>query len=183
MSKTIPGVLFALAAVALALPTQAGTTGGGTPPTIEKTGRNDNSLYVGINWNFGARDGATAVLGYRGAKVKSNGNVDGFKVEATWVLSGAPMGFGEARVKYLNGKRSVQGEVGVGYSVAHQAFLINGGVQGPYANAGVDYLFDKGYLASIGVNSLNRVKEPKETQTCPSATTFDGTLCIPDSID
>lgn len=184
MSKIIHGVLFALAACSLALPAHAGTSGGGgTPPTIVKSSRNDNSLYVGINWNFGVRTGATAVLGYRDAKVKSNGNVDGFKVEATWVLSGAPMGFGELRAKYLKGERSAQGEVGLGFSGAHEAFLIHGGVQGPYINGGVDYLFNKGWLASIGVNSLGKVKKPKETTTCPSGTTFDGTLCIPDSID
>jgi hypothetical protein len=180
MSKIIHGVLFALAAFALALPAHAGKGGGEVPPTIEKSGRHDNSIYAGINWNFGARNGATAVLGYRGAKIKSNGHVDGYKAEVTWVLTGAPMGFGEARVKYLNGRRSAQGEIGIGFSGAHEAFLINGGVQGPYANGSVDYLFDKGYLASIGVNSLNKVKNRKETLTCPNGFTLDVDTCIED---
>ena len=110
MTKLFHGVPFMLAAFAMALPAHAGTSGGTVPPTIEKSSRNDNTVYVGINWNFGVRDGATAVLGYRDAKVKSNSNVDGWKVEATVVLSGAPMGFGELRAKYLKGERDVQGE-------------------------------------------------------------------------
>jgi len=180
MSKIFHGVLFVLAAFALALPAHAGKGGGTLPPTIDKRSRNDNSVYVGINWNFGARNGATAVLGYRDAKVKSNGNVDGYKVEATWVLSGAPMGFGELRAKYLKGERNVQGEVGLGFSGAHEAFLINGGVQGPYINGNIDYLFNKGWLASIGVNSLGKVKKPRETLTCPAGYTLDVDTCFAD---
>lgn len=180
MSRIIHGVLFALAAFALALPAHAGKGGGTLPPTIEKSSRKDNSVYVGINWNFGVRSGATAVVGYRDARVKSNGNVDGFKVEATWVLSGAPMGFGELRAKYLKGERDVQGEVGLGFSGAHEAFLIAGGVQGPYANGNIDYLFNKGWLASIGVNTLNKVKKPKETTTCPAGFYLEDGLCLTD---
>ncbi len=180
MRKIIHGILFALTAFALALPAHAGKGGGTVPPTIAKKGRNNNSIYAGINWNFGVRNGATAVLGYRDARVKSNGNVDGFKVEATWVLSGAPMGFGELRAKYLRGKRSAQGEVGVGFSGAHEAFLLNAGVQGPYANGGVDYLFNKGWLASIGVNTLKKVRKPEETLTCPAGYVLDVDVCVID---
>ncbi|MEP7303397.1 MAG: hypothetical protein ABI699_17925 [Caldimonas sp.] len=180
MRHMIQGAVFALAACGLALPAHAGKGGGDVPPTIAKTGRHDNRIYAGINWNFGARNGATAVVGYRAAKVKASGKVDGYKAELTWVLSGAPMGFGEARVKYLNGRRSVQGEIGVGFSGAHEAFLINGGVQGPFANAGVDYLFNKGYLASIGVNSLKKVKAPQETLSCPNGFILNGNTCTED---
>ena len=185
MTKIFHGVLFLLSAFALALPGQAGTGGepSTVPPTIEKSSRNDNSVYVGINWNFGVREGATAVLGYRDAKVKANGNVDGFKIEATWVLSGAPMGFGELRAKYLKGEREVQGEVGAGFSGAHEAFLLNAGVQGPYINGNLDYLFNKGWLASIGVNSLGKVKKPRETLACPAGYTLDVDICVQDIVD
>ena len=173
MSKIFHGVLFVLASFALVLPAHAGKGGGTVPPTVEKKSRNDNTVYVGINWNFGARTGATAVLGYRDAHVKKNGNVDGWKAEATWVLSGAPMGFGEIRAKYLKGEREVQGEIGAGFSGAHEAFLLNAGVQGPYINGNLDYLFNKGFLGSIGVNSLDKVKKPKKVSTCPPGYTLD----------
>jgi len=182
MKRTLYGALLALAVFALALPAHAGKGGPQLPdtidPTVNKSGRNDNKLYVGINWNFGIRNGATAVVGYRAAKVAAGGHVHGYKAEISYVLSGAPMGFGEFRAKYLNGGRSVQGEAGVGYSFASQAFLINGGVQGPFINGGVDYLFDKGWLASIGVNSLGRVKKPIETLSCPADYTLNSSgLC------
>ena len=181
MNRMIHSVLIALAALALALPAHAGKGGPTLPPTIDptitKSGRNDNRLYVGINWNFGVRDGATAVVGYRVAKVAAGGHVHGYKAEISYVLSGAPMGLGEARLKYLNGSRSAQGEAGAGYSFASQAFLVNLGVQGPYVNGGVDYLFDKGWLASIGVNTLSRVKKPTETLSCPAGYTLNNGVC------
>ena len=182
MSKLLHGVLFVLASFALVLPAHAGKGGGTVPPTVEKKSRNDNTVYVGINWNFGARDGATAVIGYRDAKVKKNSNVEGWKVEGTWVLSGAPMGFGEIRAKWLKGERDVQGELGAGFSGAHQAFLLNAGVQGPYINGNLDYLFNKGVLASIGVNTLDKVKKPKKVSTCPPGYTLDeaNDVCVSD---
>ena len=120
------------------------------------------------------------MLGYRDARVNKHNNVDGWKVEATWVLSGAPSGFGEVRAKYLKGEREVQGELGLGFSGAHEAFLLNAGVQGPYINGNLDYLFNKGFLASIGANTLNKVKKRKETATCPSGYTFDevNNVCV-----
>ena len=70
-----------------------------------------------------------------------------------------------------------------GFSGAHEAFLIHGGPQGPYINGGLDYLFGKGYLASIGVNTLNKVKKPKETLTCPAGFTLQGDVCVADIVD
>ena len=180
MTKLFHGVLFMLAAFALALPAHAGKGGSTVPPTVDKKARNDNTVYVGINWNFGVRNGATAVVGYRDAHIKTNNNVDGWKVEATWVLSGAPMGFGEIRAKYLKGERDVQGELGLGFSGAHEAFLLNGGVQGPYVNGNIDWLWGKGLLFSIGANTLDSVKKPKKTNTCPPGYTLDVDICIQD---
>ena len=177
MTKLYHGVLFLLATLALALPAHAGK--GGSPP-VEKKSRSDNTVYVGINWNFGVRNGATAVVGYRDARVNTHKNVDGWKAEATFVLSGANMGFGEIRAKYLKGERDVQGELGLGFSGAHEAFLLNGGVQGPYVNGNIDWLWGKGLLFSIGANTLDSVKKPKKTNTCPPGYTLDVDICIQD---
>ncbi|MEO8312765.1 MAG: hypothetical protein ABI520_16465 [Caldimonas sp.] len=178
MNRSILGVL-ALAASAAVVQAHAGATlpPAGTDPTITRTGRHDNRFYAGINWNFGVRDGATVVVGYRGAKVSSGGHVDGFKAEIGYVLSGAPSGLAEARLKYLNGSRSAQGEAGVGFSFASQAPLVNLGVQGPYANGNYDYLFGKGSLGSIGVNTLGRARKPTETATCPAGSSLVSGLC------
>ena len=131
MTKLFHGVLFTLAAFAWRCRRMPARAEARSPPTVEKNSRNDNTIYVGINWNFGVRDGATAVLGYRDAQVDKHSNVDGWKVEATFVLSGAPMGFGELRAKYLKGERDVQGELGLGFSGAHEAFLLERRRPGP----------------------------------------------------
>ena len=187
MSRLITATLVAFAALAVGLPAHAGKGGPQLPPTIDptitKSGRNDNRLYVGINWNVGVRNGATAVLGYRGAKVGSGGHVRGYKAELTYVLSGAPMGFGEFRAKYVNGSRTAQIEPGLGYSFAHQAFLLNLAGQAPYVNVGADYLFDKGWLASFGVNSLKKARAPLETASCPAGYTLGGGTCTQDVVD
>jgi hypothetical protein len=179
MTQLFHGVLFMLAAFAMALPAHAGKGGGSVPPTIEKKSRSDNTVYVGINWNFGVRNGATAVLGYRDAKVKANNDVDGWKVEATVVLSGmSNISFGEVRAKYLKGERDVQGELGAGFSGAHEAFLLNAGVQGPYVNGNADWMFGKGFLFSIGANTLDKVKRPKEVSTCPPGYFLEDGTCF-----
>ena len=72
----------------------------------------------------------------------------------------------------------MQGELGAGFSGAHEAFLLNAGVQGPYVNGNVDYLFGKGFLFSIGANTLDKVKKPKKTTTCPPGYTLSGDVCV-----
>lgn len=174
---------FAFTAIALGLvaPAHAGKGGPTQPPTVaasvSKESRNDNKVYAGINWNFGARTGATAVLGYRGAKVRSNDKVRGFKVEASYILSGAPTGLGEVRVKALAGGRSLQGELGAGYGFHGQAFLLNMGAQGPYVNVGTDYLFGPGWQPYVGINTLGRSRHARETLSCPAGYDRSGSTC------
>ena len=126
MTKLFHGVLFMLAAFAMALPAHAGKGGGTGRPRSRRAAASDNTVYVGINWNFGVRDGATAVLGYRDAKVKANNNVDGWKVEATCgaerreqhrlrraageVAQGRARRAGRARRRLLGRARSVPAE-------------------------------------------------------------------------
>lgn len=168
-------------ALALAAPAHAGKGGPTEPPTIAASvnneSRNDNKVYAGINWNFGARTGATAVIGYRAAKVRSNNRVRGAKFEVSYILSGAPMGLGEIRVKGLSGSRSLQGELGAGYGFHGQAFLLNMGVQGPYVNAGTDYLFGPGWQPYIGVNTLGKARHARETSSCPAGYSLSGSTC------
>ena len=187
MSKSLLAGLLALAALALALPAHAGKGGPVTPPTIDPTvtphARNDNQLYAGINWNFGVRTGATAFVGVRAVKVRADGNAHGVKAEIGYVLSGAPMGLGEARLKYLGVNRETQAEIGAGYSFSSQAFLFTAGGQAPFFNAGGDYLFGKGFLVYLGGNTLGRIRGPKQTLSCPLGYTLDNTgLCQLNSI-
>lgn len=180
MSMPIRGIAVLVLACSgvVALPANAGKGGGGTPPVITPAtatfvGRHDNSAYAGINWNFGVRSGATAVLGYRAARVSANEHVSGGKAEFTWVLSGGPVGPGEFRVKALSGRRDFQGELGLGYSFRESAFVFNVGAQGAYANLGFDFMIDKGWMGSIGLNSLGRVDHPDVIWFCPAGSTMD----------
>ncbi len=169
--KTIALIAFlAAATLVLALPAQAGTT---VPPplTVTNGSRHDNQVFVGINWNFGVRDGATAVVGYRWAHVSTSDHVKGALIDLTVPLTGAPIQLGEFHLKGLEGTRSVQGELGVGYGFQADAFLVNGGVRVPYANAGTDYLFGKGWQPYIGVDSLKKAKAHTETLPCPDFAT------------
>ncbi|MGZ5130302.1 MAG: hypothetical protein ACXWCV_03110 [Caldimonas sp.] len=181
MSKSVLGVLLAITALAVALPAEAGKGGPVVPPTVDPivthSSRNDNKVYAGINWNFGVRTGATVFVGVRAARVNADSKVHGAKAEISYVLSGAPMGLGEARLKYLVGNRDTQGEGGVGYSFAHQAFLVNGGMQAPFMNGGADYLFGKGFLVYIGGNTLDSVRKPRDNFSCPTGYTLSGTTC------
>ena len=178
--KSISAAAFlALATLVVALPAEAGTGGGTQPTTVTNSSRNDNKIFVGINWNFGVRTGVTAVVGYRIAHVSSSDHVTGALIDLTVPLTGAPIQIGEVHLKGIDGTRSVQGELGVGYGFQAAAFLVNGGVRAPYANAGTDYLFGKGWQPYIGVDTLKRVRPHAQTvvQSCPAGDTLlpDGT--------
>jgi hypothetical protein len=181
MNRSLFAALLAVASFALAFPAHAGK-GGPTPTqTITKQGRNDNKLFVGINWNWGVREGATAVVGYRWAKVKDNGRVNGALIDLTVALTGAPVGLGEFHVKAFQGSSSAQGELGLGYGFQGEAFLLNGGVRGPFVNLGTDYLFGKGWQPYVGIDTLGRTKGPDEvtTSTCPAGFVLTNGACVP----
>jgi hypothetical protein len=65
MKRLFLTLSLVLASFALAAPAFAGNSGSAPTTTITKSSRHDNKVFVGINWNFGVRTGATAVVGYR----------------------------------------------------------------------------------------------------------------------
>jgi hypothetical protein len=182
MKATVLAAFVAVASVSLAMPACAGSSGTAPTTTITKQGRNDNKLFAGINWNWGVRNGATAVIGYRWAKIKDNERVHGALIDMTFALSGAAVGPGEIHLKALQGRRSVQGELGIGYGLQAGAFLLNAGVRGPYVNLGTDYLFGKGWQPYVGIDTLGRVKKPNEvsTTTCPPGFDLQNGACFID---
>jgi hypothetical protein len=173
-------LLSALVAAVVAVPALAGKGGPSPTTTITKKSRQDNKVFVGINWNFGVREGLTGLVGYRYAKVSTSDRVSGALADLTFPITGATFGIGELHVKGLAGNRSAQGEAGVGYGFQSSAFLLNAGVRAPYVNAGVDYLFSKGWQPYIGVNSLDKPKAhtEKTTTTCPAGYVLQGSNCI-----
>ena len=176
MQKIVTTATLAFVSLVIALPAHAGKGGPAPVTSITKQSRKDNKIFVGINWNFGVREGLTGVVGYRFARVSASDRVRGGLIDLTVPLTGAPIQFGEVHLKALSGSRSVQGELGVGYGFQGGAFLVNGGVRVPYANAGADYLFGKGWQPYLGVDTLKRARPHIETTTKVCA---NGNLLLP----
>lgn len=165
MQKIVTTATLAFVSLVIAVPAYAGKGGPAPVTSITKQSRKDNKIFVGINWNFGVREGLTGVVGYRFARVNASDRVRGGLIDLTVPLTGAPIQLGEVHLKALAGSRSVQGELGVGYAFQSAAFLVNGGVRVPYANAGADYLFGKGWQPYLGVDTLKRARPHIETTT------------------
>lgn len=175
MNTILRSMMVLLASPLLALSAFAGTGGPAPTTTITKKSRSDNQVFVGLNWNWGVRQGLTGVVGYRWARVSASDNVRGGLVDITIPFTGAPIGIGEIHVKGLAGSRSVQAEAGFGYGFQAGAFLVNAAVRVPYFTGGTDYLFGKGWQPYIGVHSMGRAKRAQEesTTTCPTDFEFD----------
>lgn len=168
------GVLSTMFMVSVA---RGGGGGGPTIPTFTERDSNKNEAYVGIQWDLMARSGLTAVVGYRWAEVDSDDDVQGAATEFTYTLTGPNAGPGEFRIKALDGSRSTQGELGVGYSFSHDTFLLNGGVQGENWYGGLDYLLGPGFKPYFGINTIDRYHNVQPEAVCPSGLTLgsDGT--------
>ena len=179
MKSIVLAISLASATLVVALPAEAGKGGGIPATTITNASRHDNKVFVGINWNFGVRTGATAVVGYRWAHVSTSDHVKGALIDLTVPLTGAPIQLGEFHLKGLEGTRTVQGELGVGYGFQADAFLVNGGVRAPYANVGSDYLFGKGWQPYVGVDTLKKVKPHAQTvvENCPPSDVLSDGTC------
>lgn len=126
--------------------------------------RRTESFFVGINWNFGSKT-PELVLGFRSLKTKANKKSSGAQLDLILGLQGG-LSFDRVRLAYVGGPRSGLAQLGLGYSYAQKTPLVMAGVQAPYAQAGVDYLFTGTFLPYVGVNSLGRPKLPNGTSSC-----------------
>lgn len=178
------GVAVALLAV---VPAQAGTpfpqpncnspgkgpSGLCTAPTstvINAPGgkRRSDTFFMGINWNFGTK-APELVLGLRSVRTGVDKKSSGAQLDVFLPFLGG-ISFDRIRLSYVGGQRSVLGQLGFGYSFSQQTPLVGVGVQVPYANFGLDYLFRGTALPYVGLNSLNRPKTP--TGGGASSTTY-----------
>jgi len=160
-----------LAALALAAPAahagfSCNTKGAGgtcvtpTSTTINTPAgkRRTDAVFVGINWNFGAKS-PELVLGFRGLRTNTSKKSDGYQLDLVLPFS-STISFDRVRLSYVGGQRSALGQLGLGYSFAQKSFLGNVALQAPYVTAGVDYLFSGSVLPYVGVNSLGRPRVP-----------------------
>lgn len=130
--------------------------------------RRDNKLYAGINWKFGAVKAPEVVVGYQSVKVQSDKDVRGARLEFSALLKN---GFSPNAVKLqaVDGRTGAQGLLGGGYAFG-QGFLLNAGLQIPYATGGIDYVVGGGLTPYAGINTLRKQKVPSGGggTACPS---------------
>lgn len=158
------------------LPATVTTTVSGTTDTVDRG-------YAGLEWTLGEGLTPAVVVGYRHARVQSNGDTQGGDISFSFnVISGFHPG--KLRAKYFNGQENVQGEVGGGFDFAKGVFA-GVGVQGPYTNLGVDYLFTTGspWEPYFMLNTLPGYDKPHGNTTttmgCPTGYTLSGSSCFP----
>ena len=178
MRQTLFWILLVLGSALVAPAAHAGKGGGPVAPTMTNQKLSDNQAFIGLQWNFGVRNGASVVVGYRWAKVTSDDKVNGGQIAFNYAITGTT-GPGELRLNWLSGTRSAQGELGLGYSFHAASFLANAAVQGSYVYGGIDYLVNKGFQPYIGVNTVHYKRVPY-LQTCPLGTTLGGGNCVND---
>ena len=181
MGRSMRWALMAVSAAVVLPAAYAGKGGPPIPATVTKQKSKDNKAFVGLQWNFGVREGLSAVVGYRWATVGPDNKARGQQLDFTYALTGNS-GPGELHLKGFDGRRDLQGELGFGYGFHAGAFLLNFGAQGPNVNVGADYLFGKGFQPYVGVNSVGKYKNESDLLSCPSGYTLSGATCNPDIV-
>lgn len=157
---------------------------GPPPPTVTTIGASKDTVnrgYAGLKWTLGQGLTPAVVVGFRRATVKSNGDTQGGDISFSFNLVGGPKP-DKLRVKYFNGQENAQGEVGAGYDFSKGVFA-GVGVQGPYSNLGVDYLFTQGapWEPFFMLNTLKKYDKPSGSTTtlsCPPPFELLGNTCV-----
>lgn len=134
-----------------------------------------NRGYVGLKWTLDEGVKPQAVVGYRHAKVDSNGDTDGGDISISAKLFDG-FQLGKLRAKYFNGKESVQGEIGGGYDFI-KGFFAGIGVHAPHSVLGLDvhpFLADKKFEPYIQIDTIKKYNKPDgSTRACVSGSPQD----------
>jgi hypothetical protein len=136
---------------------------GAPPPTTTVFGSRTQTLFsIGIQYDFGDQE-AQLVGAIRHTKTNASNNVTGGKFDIALPIFGEKKFQPTIRVLGLAGSRTVQGELGVGFEMGSNSALIGAGVQVPYANGGVNYVFVDGFEPYLGINSIGKAKSHSST--------------------
>jgi hypothetical protein len=150
--------LLALAAVSMIWPmASSGLTGIALPPTSSFGSRTETLFSIGIQYDFGDQE-AQVVGAVRHTKTNASNNVIGGKFDVALPIFGEKKFQPTFRVLGLAGSTHVQGELGVGFEMGSNSPLIGAGLQVPYANGGINYVFVDGFEPYLGVNSIGKAK-------------------------
>lgn len=128
----------------------------GTPvvPVTTVTGTEDTRVGIGLRFEFG--DNTAQVVGtVRHTYTNTDNNVTGALAELAVPIFPNTNFAPKIRALGAFGNTTFQGEAGIGYDFANQQPLIGVGIQGPYVEAGANYLFDGQFHPYIGVDTYS----------------------------
>ena len=117
-----------------------------------------NKGYAGLKWAFSKGYKPEAVIGFRSARIDPSNHTQGGDISiSAKFLDGFELG--KARLKYFNGVNTAQAEASGGYDFKNGIF-IGASANGPFINAGVDYLInDKSFEPYIMLDSLTKYRK------------------------
>jgi hypothetical protein len=135
-------------------------------PGIASASLTDNRVYAGLKWTLNDGVKPQAVIGYRHARTKSNGNTNGGDVSiSAKIIDGFQLG--KLRAKYFDGKEKVQGEVGGGFDFTKGLFA-GVGVHAPYSLMGLDlhpFINENKLEPYIQIDTIKKYKKNHNSST------------------
>ena len=141
----------------------------GGDPVLRKAW--ETKVFAGLQWNFGDKE-TNLIFGVRRTQTGIDSVVRGAKFDLAVPLRSEFVGIKPVvRIMGVAGNRDVQGELGLGFKAIDWKLIVAGGIQAPYFNAGVNYVFDEGFKPYAGLNTLKRAVAPRSeggTLTCPT---------------
>ncbi len=130
----------------------------------------ETRFVAGLQWNFGDSQ-PELVLAVRRTETMGSSEVLGGKLDVAIPLRFDMNIKPVVRLLGVAGDRDVQGEYGFGFQAFDMKPLLAIGMQAPFTNIGVNYLFGDGYKPYVGLNSFQRAVAPKQN-VCPAGYTF-----------
>ena len=148
---------YAAMAIAVFTVTQIAMAGVVVVPPVPVTtfsGTDDTRVGIGLRFEFG--DNTVQVVGsVRHTYTNTDNNVTGALAEIAVPVFPDTNFAPKVRAMGTFGNTTFQGEAGIGYDFANQQPLIGVGIQGPYVEAGANYLFDGQFHPYIGVDTYS----------------------------
>jgi hypothetical protein len=139
-------------AIAIFAVTQIAMAGTPVVPVTTITGTDDTRVGIGLRFEFG--DNTVQVVGsVRHTYTNTDNNVTGALAEIAVPVFPDTNFAPKVRAMGSFGNTTFQGEAGIGYDFANEQPLIGVGIQGPYVEAGANYLFDGEFHPYIGVDT------------------------------
>jgi hypothetical protein len=121
-----------------------------------------NRGYVGLVWTLEKSSAVPdVVVGLRHTKTTWESDVTGYDASARFKFNGH-MAFDSVRAVYLDGNRSAQVNIGMGYSVTQQSMFGTVGGSTEHLKLGVDYLLKPAKLDPfVEINTLGKPDDVK----------------------